>query len=128
MVADPLRFGLLARLMFAHGETVTRQRGVPVTDPYSGTTTALDWTTPDELDIDGCGVALAGSVEPLVNVRNPVDSDFDIFMPTGSDVWPVDRLVVRGLVCEVAGRPFDWTSPFTGWQPGLVVQAKIREG
>lgn len=118
----------LALLMFAYGETVTRQRGVPVTDPYSNEATRLDWTTPDELDIDGCGVALGGTSEPTQDARNSVDSDFDVFMPTGSDVTSRDRLVIRGLVCEVAGHPFLWTSPYTGWAPGMIVRAKIREG
>lgn len=115
-------------MTFPYGETVTRQRGVAVTDPYSGEATGTSWTTPDELDIDGCGVADGGSLEPLENARNAVDSDFDVIMPSGSDVLATDRLVVRGLTCEVAGRPFDWSSPLTGWQPGMVVRAKIREG
>lgn len=113
---------------FAYGETVTRLRATPVSDPYSAEANEYDWTDPAELDIDGCGVALSGTVEPLVNVRNPVDSDFDIFLPVGSDVRSSDRLVVRGLKCEVAGLPFTWISPFTGWTPGVVAQAKIREG
>lgn len=115
-------------MTFPAGETVTRQRGVAVTDPYSGQATSLDWTTPLTLDIDGCGVADGGSLEPVQDARNSVDSDFDVVMPTGSDVLATDRLVVRGLVCEIAGRPFDWTNPFSGWQPGMVVKAKIREG
>lgn len=115
-------------MSFLNGETVTRQRGVPVTDPYSDEVTDLDWTTPAELPIDGCGVADGGSLEPVQDARNAVDSDFDVILPPGSDVTSKDRLVVRGLVCEVAGRPFDWLNPLTGWQPGMIAQAKIREG
>jgi hypothetical protein len=117
----------LAVLMFAHGETVTRLRAKTVTDPYSGEATTEDWTNPDSLDIYDCGVADGGSLEPLETARNAVDSDFDVIVPPGSDVTAQDRLVVRGLVCQVAGRPFDWTNPFTGWQPGMIVRAKIRE-
>lgn len=113
---------------FPNGETVTRLRATVVTDPYSTEPTAEDWSNPTELDIVGCGVALSGTTEPLQTARQAVDSDFDVFMPAGTDVTAQDRLLIRGLVCEVAGRPFDWRSPFTGWQPGLVVQAKIREG
>ncbi len=113
---------------FAYGETVTRQRGTATVDPYSNESTGTSWAAPDELDIDGCGVADGGSLEPLENARNAVDSDFDVIMPPGSDVLATDRLVVRGLVCEVAGRPFDWHHPMTGWEPGMVVRAKIREG
>jgi hypothetical protein len=113
---------------FPHGETVTRLRAEAIEDPYSGEDTEPDWEFPAELDIAGCAVAPGGSSEPLLEARNAVDSDFDVFMPAGTDVTAADRLRIRGLVCEVAGRPFDWSSPFTGWQPGLVVQAKIREG
>lgn len=115
-------------MFFAHGEMVTRLRATLIEDPYSSEDTEPDWDSPAELDIPGCGVALSGSTEPLVNARNPVDSDFDVFMPTGTDVTAQDRLVIRGQVCDIAGRPFDWENPFTGWQPGLVAQAKIREG
>jgi hypothetical protein len=114
--------------MFAYGETVTRQRGVAATDPYSGTSTGLDWTTPTTLAIAHCGVADGGSLEPAEAARNAVDSDFDVILPAGSDVTAADRLVIRGLVCDVAGRPFDWANPFTGWQPGMIARAKIREG
>lgn len=114
--------------MFGAGETVTRQRGTAVTDPYSGEATGIDWDNPDELDIDGCAVASGGSLEPLQNARSAVVSDFSVMAPFGSDVLANDRLVVRGLTCEITGRPFDWQSPFTGWQPGMVFHAKIVEG
>ena len=113
---------------FAHGETVTRLRAKPVLDPYSGEPTGLDWTTPDPFYIPGCGVADGGSLEPLQDARNAVDSDFDVIAPYGVDVLSGDRLVIRGLTCEVSGRPFAWRNPFTGWAPGTLIRAKIREG
>lgn len=115
-------------MVFAHGETVTRLRATKILDPYSQEESDPDWDFPAELDIPNCGVAGSGSTEPLIDARNAVDSDFDVFMPAGTDVTAEDRLRIRGLVCDVAGRPFDWRSPFTGWAPGVVVQAKIREG
>ena len=114
--------------MFAHGETITRLRGTPVTDPYSGEATGLDWGTPGELVIEGCGVASGGSMEPLTDARNSVESDFDVIAPIGVDVTAADRLVLRGLPCQVQGRPFDWRSPFTGWAPGALIRCKIVEG
>lgn len=114
--------------MFAHGETVTRLRALDITDPYSSEDTEQDWDFPAELAIPGCGVADGGSTEPLQDARNAVDSDFDVFMPAGTDVTSRDRLRIRGVVCDVSGRPFAWKSPFTGWEPGLLVKAKVREG
>lgn len=113
--------------MFAHGETVVVQTAGAVTDPYSGDP-ATDWDSPTELEVPGCGIADGGSLEPLQDSRNAVESDFDVIMPPGTAVTSSDRLVVRGRVCEIVGRPFDWRNPFTGWTPGLIVRAKLREG
>jgi len=113
---------------FPFGEAVTRQRGVATTDPYSGEATGTDWSTPTTLVIPRCAVADGGSLEPLQDARNAVESDFDVILPYGSDVTAADRLVVRGLVCEIQGRPFDWLNPFTGWEAGMVARCKVVEG
>lgn len=113
--------------MFAYGETVDVLTAGTVTDPYSGDTTE-DWDNPTSVPVEGCGVAAGGSLEPLQDARNAVESDFDVIMPPGTPVTSHNRLVMRGLTCDVVGRPFDWRNPFTGWAPGLFVQAKIREG
>lgn len=113
---------------FPHGETVTRLRGTPTLDPYSGESTGIDWTNPDTLPIPGCGVGDGGSLEPLREARNSVESDYDILAPYGSDVLAGDRVIVRGLTCDVIGRPFPWRHPMTGWEPGTVIRAKIVEG
>lgn len=113
---------------FAYGETVTRLRADAAVDPYSGESVGNDWTSPDSLDIPGCGIADGGSLEPTQDARNAVESDFDVIAPYGVDVTAADRLVIRGLTCQVQGRPFDWMNPLTGWQPGTVIRAKVVEG
>lgn len=115
-------------MYFAHGETVTRLRGVPVTDPYSNTTTGLDWTSPSSLAIPGCGFNPGLSTEPLQDARNAVLTRPEVYAPPGADILAGDRLAVRGLTYEVQGRPQDWVSPFTGWNPGLVVPLELVEG
>ena len=115
-------------MWFPYGETVTRLRGAAVSDPYSGESTGTDWSDPDSLDIDRCAVALGSSDDPNLVARDAVVSDFTVYAPPGSDILASDRLVIRGLTCEVVGRPFDWRSPFTGWQPGLAVKANVVEG
>lgn len=114
--------------MFPHGETVTRRRGAPVTDPYSGEETGVDWSTPTDVDIAGCAVAIGSTDDPTMVARDAVVSDFTVYAPPGTAVLPSDRLVIRSLVCEVVGRPFEWRSPFTGWEPGVVVHANVVEG
>lgn len=114
--------------MFAHGETVTRLRGTTTTDPYSGQSTQIDWTTPDSLDIDGCAFNPGESSEPLQTARNAVLTRPEVYAPPESDILAGDRLVVRGDTYEVQGHPQDWRSPFTGWRPGLVVPLERVEG
>ena len=112
---------------FPYAEQVTVQTATAILDPYSGETTGLDWSTPTER-VELCGVADGGSTEPVEVARNAVDSDFDLIFDHDPGITAADRVVVRGLTCEVAGRPFMWHSPFTGWEPGMVVRVKVREG
>lgn len=115
--------------MFAHGETVTRLRAPEVPDRYSGTdATSRDWSAATSQDIAGWGVSQDATSEPLEVGRKAVLSDFTLYRQDPADVTAQDRLVIRGLTCEVVGRPFTWTSPLTGWQPGQVVKANIVEG
>jgi len=96
------------------------------TDPYSQST-VTDWSTATER-IESCAVAPGGSTELSQIARDAVDSDFDLIFDHDPGITAQDRVRVRGLVCEVSGRPFEWRSPFTGWNAGTVVQVKIREG
>jgi hypothetical protein len=105
---------------FPHGETATRQRGTAILDPYSGEATGIDWSTPDELDILG-GFNPGQSSEPVQDARNSVTTTPEFYAPFGSDVLAGDRLVVRGKTYDVDGDPADWCSPFTGWEPGMVI-------
>lgn len=114
--------------MFAHGETVTRLRGTPSSDPYSSAPTDLDWDDPDELEIPGCGFNPGQSSEPVQNARNAVITKPEVYAPADADVLAGDRLVVRGKTYEIDGDPQDWRSPFTGWRPGLVLVLKRVEG
>lgn len=122
-------------MMFAHHESVEIQSPGTVTDPYSGETvtawdlpTGASWTTEPSSRTDGCGVAPGGSTEPTIEARNAIDSDFDLIFDHDPSVTARDRIVVRGLPCEVDGHPFAYRSPFTGWAPGTLVRATIREG
>ena len=112
--------------MFAFPEAVTVQSAGTVTDPYSGESTA-DWSSPT-LRPESCGVAPGGSTEPNETARDAIDSDFDLIFDHDPGITAADRVVVRGLTCEVNGHPFLYRSPFTGWTPGTVVRVKVREG
>lgn len=113
--------------MFAHGETVTRQRAQTHTDRYGAT--VRDWSLPPtEATLTDCAFNPGQSSEPVQDARNSVITQPEVYAPSGSDILPGDRLVVRGKTYDVDGQPADWRSPFTGWTPGLVVALKIVEG
>lgn len=111
-----------------HGETITRLRGVPSANPYSGETDALDWTTPDMLAISGCAVEQDPTNSPLEVGRDSVEVDFTLYTPFGADIMPLDRLLVRGLECDVLGVRVDWHNPFSGDDPGSQVHARAVIG
>ena len=118
--------------MFAHGETVTRLRRLTATDPYSGESAPIPWDkaghTPASASIDGCGFDPGGSVEPVEVGRVSVVTKPTVYAPYGSDILVGDRLVVRNVTYDVDGTPASWRSPFTGWEPGLVVELKAVSG
>lgn len=111
---------------FPYGEEVIRLRASSIVDEYHNT--VEDWASPVQLFIEDAGVALAGTFDIGATDRQPTEADFDIMIAAGTDVLATDRLVVRGEECDIVGRPFDWRNPFTGWAPGMVVRASVREG
>ncbi len=114
--------------LFPYGETVTRLRGTPVEDPYSGEETDLDWSNPAALEIPGCAFDPGSSDEPLAQGRNAVITQPRLFVAAGVDVTARDRLVVRGRTWQVDGDPADFRHPMTGWHPGVVINLKAVNG
>lgn len=114
--------------MFAHGEPVEILSSVSIIDPYSGEPDGEDWGAPIVEATVSAGIVPGGSLEPVEVARNRVESDFDLLMDAATVVTSSNRVRFRGLTCEVVGRPFLWRHPMTGWDAGLVVQAKIVEG
>lgn len=113
---------------FPYGETVTRLRRFAAVDPYSDEVEESDWSDAYELDIEGCAFNPGTSSEPLEAGRNAVITRPEVYAPAGSDVLADDRLIVRDVTYEVVGVPAAYTSPFTGWTPGMVVALKAVDG
>lgn len=113
---------------FPTGEDVTRQRGVAVVDPYSEESTALDWTTPATVTYPRCAVWQETSTEPTQDGRAAVITVTKVALPADADVRSADRFVARGKTYEVQGEPEIWHSPFTGWEPGVVVTGRLVAG
>lgn len=113
--------------MFAYGETVQVLTAGTTTDPYSNESTP-DWSTPTSVDVPGVAVEPRPSGEPLQDARNQVVSGLTLYMPPGTTITPRNRVRVRGVTYDVLGEPAVWRSPFTGWEPGIVVQVERSEG
>lgn len=110
------------------GETVIRLRATPVVDPYSTEATGLDWAASVELVLPRCAVDDSRTRETNDVNRNAVVTDFVVWPDAQYDVRSGDRLVIRGLTCEVVGRPSTPVNPFTGDAPGMEIHANIWEG
>ena len=107
------------------GESVTVTTPGTKTDVYGNT--ELDWSNATTRTLT-CLVGSGGSTEPLLDARTPVESDFDLVFPREDPgITSADRVTVRGLVCEVVGRPFAWLYA-SGSSAGTVVRVSIKEG
>lgn len=113
--------------MFPFGEPVDVLTAGTTIDPYSGEQVA-DWDNATEATVSGIAVEPRPSSEPVQDARNAVTSGYTLYgFPRGS-VTAANRVRVRGEVYDVLGDPADWRSPFTGWEPGLVVQVGRTAG
>lgn len=114
--------------MFPHGEPVTRLRAAEILDPYSKGPVDLDWENPRELVAPTCAVWQEQSNEPDEVGREQVITVTKVAFPAGFDIAAADRFVARGETYQVHGDPFDWTSPFSGWRPGVVATGRKVDG
>lgn len=117
-------------ITFPHGETVTRLRGTPAIDPYSGEKSGVSWDDPDRLAFERCAVWQSSSVEPSDSLadRDQVVTVTNVAVPFDADIEPGDRFEARGRTYEVIGEPQRMRSPFNGWEPGAVVQGRRVDG
>jgi hypothetical protein len=107
---------------FVAGETVQVLDGAVGSQTYGGDTR----TWPVKATYTAA-VGPAGSAE-MVNARELVTWDLDLYLPPDADVDPVDRCVVRGSTYDVDGMPQRYQNPFTGWSPGVTVRLKEVSG
>lgn len=108
------------------GETVTRVRPGEKTDRYGAT--IADWDDADEEAITGCAFAPEASSEDHAGGRQAVLAPATLYAPTGADIQPQDRIVVRGETFEVDGDRSDWRNPYSGHRPGISVALRRVTG
>lgn len=103
---------------FPHGVTVT-VRSVTSSDDGLGNTV----DTVVESAWGPCAVAPRYATESTDPRVPPVVVGVTIYGPS-RPLDGNDRLVINGLEYQVDGLPGVWSSPFTGWAPGMEVPAK----
>lgn len=111
--------------MFPFGEPVTVQARVVGSEDSHGNPIE---TFADPVTVDGCAFDPGGSVETLEPGREAVVTRPRVFVPVGTVVTARSLMTVRGLLYRVDGDPADYRNPFTGWQPGIVVNLERAEG
>lgn len=110
------------------GEEVVVLSAGTIENPYSGEDEPGWSGTPTETAVTALAVEPRPSGEPVQDARNAVVSGFTLYLPTGTAVTAQNRVRVRGEVYEVIGDPARWRDPFTGFEPGIVVQVQRVEG
>ena len=115
---------------FPHGESVTRERRLPVTDPYDpGATVPGSWSDPlDVLVLHGAFVASSSSTAPANATRTQILTAKSLYAAPDVDVRAGDRIRRGGETYYVNARPEADTNPFTGWQPVVEIPLDMSEG
>lgn len=104
---------------FPYGETVTVRTVVTITDDDGNTT-----STPAEASWGPCAVWDRYSAERVDPRQAPIVAGLSIAGPR-RDFDPDDVVVRDGVEYQVDGLPeANTVSPFTGWDPGIVVNVK----
>jgi hypothetical protein len=95
------------------GPTVTIRRAGTTTDEY-GNTSALDWSTATDTSVTLLAPPAprrtAAFGESNAIGRLGAIYGYTLYFPTGTDVSPLDRVVLWGDTFEVEGEAGRWTS------------------
>lgn len=113
---------------FPFGETVyVRAYLGDVTEDAHGNTVE-SWAAEPGVAVEGCAFSPGESAEPVEANRRAVVTTPQLFCPPDTVITSKDIVTVRDLTFQVVGDPADWTNPFTGWRPGVVVNLRRVSG
>lgn len=107
-------------MRFPYGQTVT------VTRPAERDSHGDPTGPPIPHQLPGCAIGW-GETSTDHDRRETAITGLTLYCPPESDIRAGDRVTLPGDTTTylVDGRPLDWgPSPWTGWEPGIVVRLK----
>jgi len=106
------------------GETITiKRRSATSTDAHGNKTYSTTTIT-----VKDALVAIGGTSEPIDVNRDAVDSNLTIYLPNGTVIQDGDVFTIRNSQWVKNGSGIDWVSPFSGFEAGVVVPLRKRNG
>ena len=110
--------------LLGKGESVTILAPTSSEDDYGNTVDS--WATPTTVATVTALVEPRPNGETFTDDRNAITSGYTLYMPAGTPVTALHRVLVRGSVWNVLGQPAVWE--FGQWEPGVVVQVGRTDG
>lgn len=111
-------------MFFSHGITVTVNHRAVNSDG--------DYTVTGSYVLAGCAISNASKTrayETETVFEDTVRALTILFAPSGSDIRTSDTIALNdGTTWHVWGLPTDFSSPFTGWAPGMQVPLRFYSG
>ena len=106
------------------GETITiKRRSAASVDEFGNKTFSTTTIT-----VKDALVGIGTGDEPIDPTRNPSDYKVTLYLPNGTVIQDGDIFVVRGSQWQKDGGAMEWISPFTGFETGIVVPLRKRNG
>lgn len=108
---------------FPYSQAITLLRRVLAEPGEFGNDTYTDVP----VDVPYCVVQPSASSE-TVQWTDQISTDVTVFLPYGTEVSPLDALVINGTKYEIQGIPQEWRSPFSGHTSPVQVRASVITG
>lgn len=108
--------------MAAFARSVTLVRRAKATPDAFGNDT---WT---ETTSQATAIYVPGGGSEQTQGRDSLIDQPAVYLPAGTDVRHIDAVVIGSDRFEVDGEPQIWTSPLTGWAPGVEVRLRRATG
>jgi hypothetical protein len=115
-------------LLFPFGQTVQRDRRVPVLDTYSQQMVPGDWSSVTTITIPSAFVASSSSSAVQSATRTQALTAKSLYCAPTADVLVGDRIRFGTSTMYVHAKPEADINPFTNWQPVMEIPLEEASG